>query len=143
MWTRTYSTFYKNVSPEAIWQLWTDINSWPSWHEDLDYCILHGEFKIGNHFTLKPKGAPAVKITLTEINEMQNFTDCTHFFGAKMYDTHSIEVKDDGVLLSNTLVVVGPLRWLWIKLVAQKVADSVPEEMDKLVQVARMKDSHV
>jgi len=38
---------------------------------------------------LKPKGAPAVKIKLTEINEMQNFTDCTKFFGAKMYDTHS------------------------------------------------------
>ena len=86
---------------------------------------------------LKPKGAPAVKITLTEINEMLNFTDCTKFFGAKMYDTHSMEVKDGGVLLSNKLVVTGLLKCLWIKLVAKHVADTVPDEMDSLVNLAR------
>ncbi len=73
---------------------------------------------------LKPKGVCAVKIMLTEINEMQSFTDCTKFFGAKMYDTNSMEVKDGGVLLSNKLVVTGPLRWLWIKLVAKHVAQT-------------------
>ena len=105
MWIREHSKFYPDVSPEAIWKIWVDINNWPSWHGDLDYCKLDGDFKVGNHFMLKPKGAPAVKIMLTEINEMQNFTDCTKFFGAKMYDTHSMEVKDNGVLLSNKLVV--------------------------------------
>ena len=97
MWIREHSKFYLDVSPEAIWKIWVDINNWPSWHGDLDYCKLDGDFKVGNHFMLKPKGAPAVKIMLTEINEMQNFTDCTKFFGAKMYDTHSMEVKDNGV----------------------------------------------
>lgn len=86
---------------------------------------------------LKPRGAPAVKIMLTAMNEMQNFTDCTKFFGAKMYDTHSMEVKDNGVLLSNKLVVTGPLKWPWIKLVAKHVADTVPDEMDSLVNLAR------
>ena len=138
MWTRTHSKFYPNVSPETIWKIWVDINNWPSWHGDLDYCKLEGDFKVGNHFMLKPKGAPAVKIVLTEINQGQNFTDCTKFFGAKMYDTHSMETKDGGVLLSNKLVVTGLLRWFWIKLVAQNVADTVPDEMDSLVQLARM-----
>lgn len=76
---------------------------------------------------------------LTEINEMQNFTDSTKFFDAKMYETHSMEVKDGGVLLSNKLVVTGPLQWLWIKLVAKHVADTVPDEMDSLVNLARNK----
>lgn len=137
MWTREHSKFYPNVSPEVIWKIWVDINNWPSWHGDLDYCKLDGDFKVGNHFMLKPKGAPAVKIMLTEINEMQNFTDCTKFFGAKMYDTHSMEVKDNGVLLSNKLVVTGLLKWLWIKLVAKHVADTVSDEMDSLVNLAR------
>ena len=137
MWIREHSKFYPDVSPEAIWKIWVDINNWPSWHGDLDYCKLDGDFKVGNHFMLKPKGAPAVKIMLTEINEMQNFTDCTKFFGAKMYDTHSMEVKDNGVLLSNKLVVTGLLKWLWIKLVAKHVADTVSDEMDSLVNLAR------
>lgn len=38
---------------------------------------------------LKPKGIKAVKITLTEIEKDRKFTDCTHFFGAKMYVTHT------------------------------------------------------
>ena len=139
MWVREYQKFYPNVSAEVIWKLWTDINNWTKWHGDLDYCELDGDFTVGNHFILKPKGAPAVNIMLTEVNEMQNFTDCTKFLGARMYDTHSLEVKDGGVLLSNKLVVTGPLKWLWVKIVAKHVAETVPNEMDSLVDLARKK----
>jgi uncharacterized protein YciI len=137
MWTRNHSKFYPNTSPEMIWKIWVDINNWPSWHGDLDYCKLEGDFKVGNHFILKPLGAPAVKIRLTDINEGQSFTDCTKFFGAKMVDTHSMQAKDGGVLLSNKLTVSGPLKWLWIKLVAKNVADTVPDEMDALARLAQ------
>lgn len=34
-------------------------------------------------------------------------------------------------------VVTGPLKFLWIKLVAQNVADTVPQEMEALVDLAR------
>lgn len=137
MWTREYSKFYPNISLEKIWEIQVDVNNWPSWHGDLDYCKLKGEFKVGNHFMLKPKGAPAIKMVLTEINEKQSFTDCTKFFGALMYDTHTMKAIDGGVLLSNKLVVTGPLKWLWIKLVAQNVANTVPNEMDSMVHLVK------
>lgn len=137
MWIRTYSKLYSGVKKDNIWRLWTDINNWSQWHGDLDYCKLEGDFKVGNHFMLKPKGVSPVKIVLTEINEGKSFTDCTTFFGAKMYDTHSMEETPEGLLLSNKLVVTGPLRWLWIKLVAQHVADTVADEMDALVSLAK------
>jgi len=137
MWIRTYSKLYPGVKKEDIWHLWTDINNWTQWHGDLDYCKLEGEFKVGSHFMLKPKGVSPVKIVLTEIHEGKSFTDCTTFFGAKMYDTHAMEETPEGLLLSNKLVVTGPLQWLWIKLVAQNVADTVPDEMDALVNLAK------
>lgn len=141
MWTRTHQKFYADVSPRAIWKIWIDINNWPKWHDDLDYCKLEGKFEVGNHFMLKPKGAPAVKIMLTEINEGQSFTDCTKFLYAKMFDSHSMEVKDGGVLLSNKLVVTGLFKWIWIKLVAQNIADTVPDEVDALVRLAQKEDN--
>lgn len=98
---------------------------------------MQGAFLVGSHFTLKPKGGPAVRIELTEIIPGQEFTDCTKFFGAKMYDTHKIEESENGLRLSNKLIVTGPLKWLWIKLVANNVAASVPDEMDALVNLAR------
>jgi hypothetical protein len=137
MWTRTYSKTFQGIRSEDIWRIWTDVNSWPTWHSDLDYCKLEADFKVGNHFILKPKGINPVKIVLTEINEGYSFTDCTSFFGAKMVDTHAMEETADGLKLTNKLVVTGPLKWLWIKLVAQNVADTIPEETENLVKLAR------
>lgn len=137
MWIRTYSKVFKDIKKETIWRLWTDINHWTTWHGDLDYCKMEGPFAAGNHFMLKPKGGPAFKIQLTEVIEGQEFTDCTTFWGAKMYDTHSLEETAGGLLLSNKLIVTGPLKWVWIKLVAKHVADSVPDETEALVELAR------
>ena len=137
MWTRIYSKTFQDISKEDVWRIWTDINNWPTWHGDLDYCKLEGNFAVGNHFFLKPKGVKPVKIMLTEINEGYSFTDCTAFFGAKMYDTHTMEDTPEGLKLTNKLVMIGSLKWLWIKLVAQNVAVSVPEETEALVKLAR------
>lgn len=137
MWTRHFSRVYSGVRKEAIWRLWADINNWPTWHGDLDYCKLEGPFEVGSHFMLKPKGIKAVKILLTDIRPGKQFTDCTSFFGAKMTDTHTLEETSEGLKLSNTLCVTGPLKWLWVKLVAQNVANTVPDEMDALVKLAR------
>lgn len=140
MWLRTYSKTFRGIRREDIWRIWIDVNNWPKWHGDLDYCKLDGSFEVGSYFMLKPRGMNPVKIALTEINEGYSFTDCTSFFGAKMIDTHILEDTDEGLKLTNKLVVTGPLKWLWIKLVAQNVAKSVPNEMESLIKIAR--DSH-
>jgi hypothetical protein len=137
MWTRTHSKVYSGIKKDDIWRIWSDVNNWATWHGDLEYCKMEGAFTVGNHFMLKPKGAPAVKIELVAIEEGHTFTDCTQFFGAKMYDTHALEETSDGIRLTNTLVVTGPLKFLWIKLVAKNVADTVPQEIDALVNLAR------
>lgn len=137
MWIRTYSKVYQGIRKEDIWHLWTDVNNWSAWHGDLDYCKMEEPFSVGNHFMLKPKGAPAVKIDLVEIVEGHKFTDCTKFFGAKMVDTHAMEETKEGLRLTNTLVVTGLLKFLWVRLVARHVADTVPQEMDALVNLAR------
>lgn len=137
MWKKTYNKTFEGIKKETIWRIWTDINNWPKWHDDLDYCKMDGLFEVNNYFILKPKGMKPVKIRLTQIDECHKFTDCTDFFGAKMYDTHAIEETPQGLKLTNTLVVTGPLKWLWIKLVAQKVAATVPDETEALVKLAR------
>jgi len=137
MWQRIYSKTFTGVKKERVWEILTDINNWHEWHHDLEYCKLEGPFKVGSHFMLKPKTMSAVKIMITEINHGSSFTDCTSFFGAKMYDTHALEQTSDGLKLTNTLRVTGPLRWLWIKLVAQHVADSIELKTESVIALAR------
>lgn len=141
MWVKTHTKEIADIDREAVWQVLTDINNWPTWHADLEYCRLEGDFAVGQHFLLKPKGIGEVKILLTEIHEGYSFTDCTSFFGAKMYDTHALVDTPQGLQIKNTIVVTGPLKWLWIKLVAHHVADSVPEETEALIK--RVRDMNV
>lgn len=137
MWVKTYSKVYEGIHKEDIWRLWADINHYLQWHDDLDYCKLDGEFRVGNHFMLKPKGAPAVKVDIIELIENKKFIDCTSFFGAKMYDIHEVEETKEGLCITNTLKVTGWLSYLWVQLVAKNVANAVPKEMEALVNLAR------
>ena len=137
MWKRIFCKTYAGVSREQVWSNLTNINQWPTWHGDLDYCQLQGAFEAGASFILKPKKMRPVTIRITEVNEGRSFTDCTTFFGAKMYDTHTLEETPTGLMLTNTMIVTGPLRWLWIKLVAQYVANTIPEEMDALIRLTK------
>ncbi|MCE5294451.1 MAG: hypothetical protein LLF94_07555 [Chlamydiales bacterium] len=137
MWKKSYSKIYAGVKKQTAWDLSIDVNTWHEWHRDIDFCKMEGPFEVGNHFMLKPKGVKPFKIMLTDVQEGHSFTDCTTFFGAKMYDTHAFEETPEGLKLTNTLVVTGPLKWLWIKLVAQDVANSIPEQMETLIMRAR------
>ena len=137
MWIRTHSKVYADICKKKVWQLWQDVNNWENWHDDIEYCKMSGTFVVGNQFVLKPDSGPEVNIELTEINENVGFTDCTKFFGARMYDKHLLEETPEGLRITNVITVTGPLKYLWVKLVANNVAKSHPQEMDKLASLAR------
>lgn len=132
-----YSKVFKNVTRLRVWNVLIDVNNWQEWQNDIDYCKIEGDFKVGNHFFLKPKGVKPVKIFITEINEGYSFTDCTFFWGAKMYDTHTLEETSEGLRYTQTIVVKGLLSWLWTKLVAKNVAASVPKQVEALIELVR------
>src|ERR1700722_8073855 len=91
MWIQSYSKTYKDITKEQIWQAWLDVNNWPKWDKELEYCKMEGEFRVGREFILKPLGSPSIKITLSEITPNQKFTDYCDFFGARMYDIHELD----------------------------------------------------
>jgi hypothetical protein len=137
MWIKSYSKVYQNIKKEDVWQIWADVDHYTRWHDDLDYCQLYGRFVVGNYFMLKPKGAPAVKVAIIELIENKKFVDCTQFFGAKMFDIHELVETPDGLQIKNTIQVTGLLSFLWVQLVAKKVAVSAAKETDSLVNLLR------
>jgi hypothetical protein len=136
MWVKSYSKVYQDVKKEDVWRLWADVNNWPKWDKELEYCKMDGSFAQGNHFILKPIKGPKVKIILSEVISNKKFTDYTKFPGAIMYDAHELEETPNGLHIVSTITVKGFLSFLWIKLVAKNVAASVPAQMDALVKLA-------
>jgi hypothetical protein len=134
MWTRTYSKRIKGLAADKVWAVWSDINRWTEWQDDLESAKLEGEFKVGNTFTIRPKGGPNVKIAIHRAEKNVNFTDITKFPLAKMTGSHDLIQHGDELELRTTMTVTGLLTFLWVKIVAQGVADKLESQTDALVR---------
>lgn len=136
MWSKSHSIVTNKVTKEQIWKLLADVNNWHTWDEGVELAQLDGEFKAGNHFKFRPKGGPNLKIGIFEAVENRKFVDVTTFPLAKMYGEHTLEETPDGLRMTTTMKVKGPLGFLWRKIVAQKIVDGLPADMQKQIDVA-------
>ena len=137
MWKRSYSIVTKEVTAKQIWNLFADVNNWHTWDHGIEFARMEGKFEKGNHFLLRPKGGPNVKVELTETVVNKKFTDVTKFPLAKMYDEHQFEETPEGLKISNTISVKGILGFLWVKLVAQKIVDNLPNDVQQQIKAAK------
>ena len=137
MWSKSYSKKVKGLQAEQVWKVWTDINQWHSWQGDIDYAKLDGDFKVGNSFLLKPKGGPKVRIELIRVEPNKVFMDLTRFPLARMYGSHEFIHHGDELEIKTTMSIEGGLAWLWRKIVAEDVANGMPEQTDRLIEKTR------
>ncbi len=137
MWTRTYTMVTNEVTKEQIWKLFADVNNWHNWDTAIESAKIEGPFEAGNHFMLRPKGGPDVKIKLLETIENEMYVDVTEFPLAKMYDKHLFEDTPEGLRITNTIWVKGILSFIWVKLVAQKIVNDTPADMLKQIKAAK------
>ncbi len=136
MWIKSHSITTNEVTKEQMWRLFADVNNWHTWDEGIEYAQMEGAFTAGNHFILKPKGGPKVKIELAETIPNQKFVDLTRFPLAKMYGEHTFEETPTGLKITTTMKVEGLLSFLWVKLVASGIANGLATEMPAQVKTA-------
>jgi hypothetical protein len=137
MWHKSYSKIYPGISKEKVWRLWEDVNNWDKWDPDIEYAKMSEPFQVGSSFIFKPKGAGEVKLKLVAVEKFRKFTDNFKFFGAELYGIHEMEETPEGLKMTISIQVTGPLRFIWIKLVAQGIVDTIPEQMDALMNLAK------
>ncbi len=136
MWTKSHSVVSKTVTKEQMWKLFVDVNNWKNWDKGIEYAKMEGKFEKGNHFELKPKGGPKVRIELIETIENEKFVDFTKFPGARMYGEHIFEETPEGLKMTTTMSITGPLAFVWRKIVAENIVAGLPVEMLEQVTYA-------
>lgn len=137
MWSKSYSETVDGVKAGQIWKVWSDVNQWHTWQDDIEFAKLDGEFVTGSIFQFKPKGGPNIKIELTEVKLNRSFEDLTKFPLAKMYDTHELIDHGDKLEIKTTIRIEGPLSFLWRKLVAEDVAKGMSKQTRSLIEKAK------
>ena len=136
MWAKSHSITTKDVTKEQMWKLFADVNNWHTWDKGVEFAKLEGKFEQGNHFMFQPKGGPKLKIGIAETIENQKFVDQTIFPLATMYGEHTFEETPDGLKITATMKVEGILGFLWRKIVAQKIVDGLPADMQDQIKAA-------
>jgi hypothetical protein len=137
MWTKTHSVLTKEVSKDQMWKLISDVNHWHDWDHGIEYATLSGEFIPGSRIILKPKAGPKVDIKIMEATKGKRFMDATQFPLATMYLDHEYEETSEGLKCTQTISVKGLLSFLWVKIVAQNLANSLPSDMEAQIRAAR------
>ena len=138
MWQQSYSTTVSNIEPQLIWEIWRDVPNRPSWDDDTEWAKADGAFENGTTITMKPKGWPkTVVMKLIDCIPNQSFTDVTKFPLATLYGIHEMEKIGNELKLTTTIKLTGPLSWLWRKLVAQDIVDTLPHQTQLLIQRAQ------
>jgi hypothetical protein len=137
MWTGTHSQRVGGLSAEKVWRVWTDVNRWSEWQDDLELARLDGEFREGVTFLLRPQGGPNVKVELVNVETNVNFTDVTRFPLAKMTSAHDLIRRGIELEVRTTVTVTGPLAFLWSRLVAKGIVAGLPKQTQALIDRAR------
>ena len=134
---KKFTKVYQDINKEEVWRVWTDVNHWPLWDKELEYCDLKENFNEGTYFILKPKHGFKVSVDLFEVIPHERFTDYCKYLGARIYNTYELKEEPEGLRITHIIKVNGSLTFLWVKLVAEKAVRHVPEQTDNLVKYIR------
>ena len=134
MWTKSYSKIVENLDAAKVWTVWTDVDQWHTWQDDIEYAKLNGEFATGGLIHFKPRGGPNIKLELAEVKPNSVFVDLTRFPLARMFDSHELIDHGGNLEIKSTIRIQGPLSFLWRKLVAENVANGLEQQTDKLIE---------
>lgn len=98
------SVISNKITCEEVWNVWKDVNNWPSWDKGLETCKLEGKFAVGESFSLKPINAPmSLTTTILEIKENSMFKDSTKMPLGTIEVTHEVIKTNEGVKLTHSI----------------------------------------
>jgi polyketide cyclase/dehydrase/lipid transport protein len=131
----TYETVVP-IAPDKLYRALIDVASWPAWDSDIESIDAPEPIAAGARFTLKPKGAPAVAMTVEAAEPFRRFVDVSHLALAKMRTAHEMEVVAGGTRLRLVIEITGLLAFLWDRVVARKQAAGAATQTQSLVRYA-------
>lgn len=137
MWIKSYSKTYQNVTKEAVWAAWADVNNRHLWDIDTEWAKLDGPFNLGAIFYMKPKGGPKIKMHITETTVNKSFTDTWKLPFARLDGIHTMESTPEGLKLTTSIKITGLFSWFLRKIFGEKIVLELPSQTDALVELAR------
>jgi len=136
MWQANFKTT-TDVPAENLYRAITDFNAWNKWDDGIEHTQLISDAKTGGEFILKPKGGPAVKITIEKMWPFE-LIDVAHLPLAKMRTVHKYERIGDTTHITMKVQIWGLLGFLWRKIIGENQIKEAGVQTNALIEYARV-----
>jgi len=89
------------ASPEAVWDVLTAIDRWPSWNPDVKSASFHGDIKAGSKFRWKA-GPGTITSTIQNVEAPRRITWAGKTLGIKAIHVYNLEPRNGRTLVRTT-----------------------------------------
>ena len=129
-----------DVRPEAIWALYEDVTTWPSWDSQAERIIRDGPFQTGTTGTMKFVGQEPLAYRLAKVETPREFVDETPVGPLVVRVSHLLEPLPDGrTRLTYSADIDGPEDE--VQQIGPMITGDFPETMASLIALAKERSS--
>lgn len=126
------ATATTTATPEQIWKLWTNLDSWPEWDTGVAWAKLETSFTQGAYFSMKPTDGPTMRCMLQEVRQLRSFSNISRLPLTTVSLSH---VRSDGTLC-HKVEMRGWLTPLFKRLFGYKIEKELSSVVSRLVTLA-------
>jgi hypothetical protein len=124
-----------NATPEQIWAMWKNVETWPHWDSELEWVKLNGPFEIGTKGRMQPSGGPVVDFILTEIQLNKKFVNRAKLPLTTLEFTHVYEANSEEKncpIIRHSVAMKGLLAPLFGLIIGRKIKKHLRVAMEDL-----------
>ncbi len=89
---------FVEASPQRVWALQTDVDSWPAWRSDVSRAELEGDLAVGSVFRWRSGGFSVVS-TVREVEPERRLVWMGKALGTRAVHSWVFEAREGGVLV--------------------------------------------
>jgi hypothetical protein len=134
-WT-TKASHRSTATPAQVWARWTDVDSWNEWDHEVVSSSLEGPFEPGTTGSMKPKGGPPVRFTLTAVKPNAEFSDSARLPLTTLEFHHTVVPNGAGSNIEHRVTMRGPLTFFFKRVVGAKIEKGLPDAVASLAALA-------
>jgi hypothetical protein len=131
---------HSSASAEDVWAVWTNPAEWPG--DVIVTAKIDGPFAVGAKITMRVKGHPPLKLTVTRVEPPMLWTGVARAPGLTETIDHLIETTDSGTLLTQRTVFTGPLAPIAARTLGRIVRKTFEATTAHFGQLAERRASH-
>jgi len=129
-----------SASAEDVWAVWTNPAEWPG--DIIVMAKIDGPFAVGAKITMRVKGHPPLRLTVTRVEAPMVWTGVARAPGLTETVDHLIEPTYPGTLIAQRTVFTGPLASIAARILGGRVRKTFEATTAHFGRLAERRASH-